>query len=102
MKTFLLALGIACGLGAAGFDDRFVDATLRVDLVHHGSAAEEGYSLIEMRSEGVWAGSKVHLLDTTNLGCHQARLYDLATNALLYSRGFCTLFGEWQSTDEAK
>ena len=102
MKTVLFMLGMAAGLVAGGFDDRFNDATLRVDLVHHGSAAAEGYSLLEMRSEGAWAGSKVHLLDTTNLGCHQARLYDLATNALLYSRGFCTLFGEWQSTEEAK
>jgi hypothetical protein len=102
MKTFLLLLGLAAVLAAESFDERFDGTTLRVDLVHHGSATEEGYALLEMRREGVWAGSQVHLLDPTNLGCHQARLYDLATNALLYSRGFCTLFGEWQATNEAK
>lgn len=102
MKTLMLVLGIACGLVAGGFDDTFENATLRVDLVHHGSALEEGYSLLEMRREGGWAGSRVHLTDPTNLGCHQARLYDLGTNAMIYSRGFCTLFGEWQATEEAK
>ncbi len=95
-------MAFAGGLAAAGFDDRFDGSTLRVDLVHHGCASEEGYSLLELRREGAWAGSRVHLVDPTNLGCHQVRLYDLATNALIYSRGFCTLFGEWQATDEAK
>jgi len=29
------------------------------------------------------------------------KVFDHATNVLLYSRGFSSLFNEWQTTDEA-
>ena len=48
-----------------------------------------------------WPGSKVNLLDTLNLGDYFVKVSDLQTNMLLYSRGYSTVFGEWQTTEEA-
>ena len=54
-----------------------------------------------MYEENVWAGSRVNVLDTLNLGDCFVKVSDLQTNMLLYSRGYSTVFGEWQTTEEA-
>jgi hypothetical protein len=41
-------------------------------------------------------------VDETNLGRYFFEVKDLATNRLLYSRGYASIFGEWETTDEAK
>ncbi len=40
-------------------------------------------------------------MDPLNLGEFLVRVYDSATNVLVYSRGFSSIFQEWQTTDEA-
>lgn len=84
------------------FDDWFVNRTLRVDLYHTGNEKEEVYSLDLLVEEPAWAGSRKALVDPTGYGCDQVRVYDAASKRLVYSRGFCTIFGEWQTTEEAK
>src|SRR5262249_59599536 len=37
-----------------------------------------------------------------NLGKYVFEVRDRATNRLLYSRGFASIYGEWETTDEAK
>ena len=41
---------------------------MRFDYYHSGSAREERISVDRVRVEGDWPGSRVHLLDDTNLG----------------------------------
>ena len=41
-------------------------------------------------------------VDDLNLGKYLFEVRDLATNRLLYSRGYATVFGEWETTAEAK
>ncbi len=84
------------------FEDYFTDRTMRVDMYITGNYLEEVISLDEIIEEGVWAGSKINLIDYTGYGCEQLRIYDKKSFRMIYSRGFCTLFGEWQTTDEAK
>ncbi len=79
----------------------FSDATMRVDYYHTGTKGEERFSLDRIYKEGAWPGSHTQLLDTLNLGEFLARVYDRSTNVLLYSRGFSSMFQEWQTTDEA-
>jgi len=79
----------------------FTDATLRVDYYHTGTKGEERFSLDQAYREGPWPGSRTQLLDTLNLGEFLVRVYDQSTNLLIYSRGFSSLFNEWQTTDEA-
>jgi len=104
---FLNALLIGLLLGCPplaytqSFSQFFVDKTMRVDYYHTGTKGVETISLDQVYEEGQWPGSKVNLLDTLNLGEYMVRVYDVSTASLIYSRGYSTMFNEWQSTDEA-
>jgi hypothetical protein len=86
----------------AGFDEDFTGATLRVDYYHSGTATEEHVSLDRARIEGPWPGSRTQLIDTTNLGKYLVEVVDLASNRVLYTRGFASIYGEWETTGEAR
>ena len=51
-------------------------------------------------AEGAWPGSRTQLVDTTDLGKYVFEVIDLASNRVLYSRGFASIFGEWETTPE--
>ncbi|MBI3844920.1 MAG: IgA Peptidase M64 [Planctomycetes bacterium] len=97
-----LVLSLASSAAPADFDATFTGKTLRFDYYHSGTAAEEFVSLDQVRLEGDWPGSRTHLLDDTNLGKYLFVIVDPATNQPLYSRGFASIFGEWETTGEAK
>ena len=88
-------------LSSPVYDSFFTPKTLRVDYFHTGTKTEEWFSLDQVYQEGTWPGSRVNLLDTLSLGEFAFRVYDKATGMLLYSRGYSTIFNEWQTTDEA-
>ncbi len=87
---------------AQSFPEYFQEKTLRVDLYHTGMKGAESFSLDCLIEEGVWPGSKRNLIDSLNLGEYLFRIYDQRTNAMIYSRGYSTMFNEWQTTDDAK
>jgi hypothetical protein len=76
--------------------------TLRVDYVHTGNAAEERFALDALVLEGPWPGRPDRALDDTNLGKYRFQVVDAASGRTLYSRGFASVYGEWETTDEAK
>ncbi|MGD0617799.1 MAG: IgA Peptidase M64 [Bryobacteraceae bacterium] len=76
--------------------------TLRVGYYHTGSATGERFALDKVSLEGEWPGRRDRLVDETNLGPYLFEVIDRGTNRLLYSRGFASIFGEWQTTEEAK
>lgn len=80
----------------------FTGATLRVDLEHRGNQAGETYRVTATVLEGAWPGSRTRLVDPFDFGAHRFEVRDAETGALLYSRGFSSLFGEWVTTGEAK
>lgn len=84
------------------FERFFLDKTIRVDYFHTGNAATDIFSIDQIYEQPIWAGSKVNLIDTLNLGKYLVKVFDLKTNRMIYSRGYCTIFGEWQTTAEAK
>ncbi|MBN2410715.1 peptidase M64 [candidate division KSB1 bacterium] len=88
--------------GAPEFDLYFINKTMRVDYFHTGTAATEHFSLDRIYQEGEWPGNRINLIDTLDLGKYILRVYDLRTNVLIYSRGYSTIFDEWQTTHEAK
>ncbi|MFI5250927.1 MAG: M64 family metallopeptidase [Bacteroidota bacterium] len=79
----------------------FTDNTMRVDYYHTGTKGTETIALNQVYREGAWPGSKINLLDTMNYGEYIFRIYDIGTGAMIYSRGFSSVFNEWQSTDES-
>jgi len=76
--------------------------TMRLDYFHSGSAAEERFSLDGLVLEGPWPGRPGGVIDDTNLGKYYFEVIDRNTNRVLYSRGFASIYGEWETTAEAK
>lgn len=98
----VLALpAVVAAQAVVNFDQYFIDKTMRVDYFHIGNAKEETVTLDRIYVQGIWAGSKKNLIDDFNNGRYEAKVYDPATGKLLYSKGFDTYFGEYQSTEEA-
>lgn len=84
------------------FNEYFISQTLRIDLIHAGNFKSENYFLEKLIKEPYWGGSKTHLIDKFRYGENIIEVYDYATNKLIYSRGYATLFQEWKATEEAK
>jgi len=77
--------------------------TMRVDYYHTGDISRELYSLDRVAIEPLpWPGNPDRAVDDTNTGKYLFEVRDRATNALLYSRGFASIYGEWETTGEAK
>jgi len=57
---------------------------------------------VGMKEEPFFGGSHENLVDLFDYGNFKYEVFDAAENRLIYSRGFCTLFQEWQTTAEAK
>jgi hypothetical protein len=77
--------------------------TFRVDAFHTGNATEERFALDRLVVEPLpFPGNPDRPLDELNIGRYLFEVRDLATNRLLYSRGYATIFGEWETTAEAK
>ena len=75
---------------------------MRVDYVHSGDSAGERFALDGIVLEGAWPGPLDRWIDETNLGKYSFQVIDRATNRVIYSRGFASVYGEWETTDEAK
>ena len=83
------------------FQRFFRDSVFRFDYYHTGSKGEERISADKMIEEGEWPGSLDNLVDTMNLGEYFFVVTDVEGNRAIYSRGYSSLFNEWQTTDEA-
>ena len=55
-----------------------------------------------MKQEPFWGGSIQYLTDHFNSGNFKYEVFDHASNRLIYSRAFSSLYQEWQTTSEAK
>jgi hypothetical protein len=78
-------------------------ATMRLDYYHTGDAAHETFAVDRIVVEPLpWPGDLNKTVDDTNLGNCFFEVRDQASNRVLYSRGFSSIFAEWVTTDEAK
>jgi hypothetical protein len=87
---------------ALAFSLLFTPKTMRLDYFHTGDHGREIVALDRIVSDGPWAGSTTRLVDDLNLGTYLFEVVDPATNRTVYSRGFASLYGEWEATAEAK
>jgi hypothetical protein len=83
------------------YDKYFTQNSLRVDFIFAGDANSETIYLDNLKKEPFWGGSKVNLLDDLNYGEYKYEVIHKESNQLIFSRGFCTMFEEWQTTAEA-
>ncbi|MBN1884835.1 MAG: peptidase M64 [Candidatus Krumholzibacteriota bacterium] len=100
LAALMLTFAVPAAAGS-GYDRFFTGEALRIDFYHTGTADTEIFSLDELVREAVWAGNPRALVDTMNLGGYLVRVLDVETNRQIFSRGYCTVFGEWVTTDEA-
>jgi hypothetical protein len=102
MFAWLAVAQIASAQTTDLFDTFFTDQIMRIDYFHSGNATEEKIALDQVYAGGEWAESRTRLIDDLNLGHYLLRVSDAATNQGIFSRGYSTLFNEWQTTEEAK
>ena len=77
--------------------------TMRLDYYHTGDASSEVFSVDRIVIEPLpWPGDLKQAIDTSNLGKYLFEVRDAKTKQVLYSRGFASIYGEWETTDEAK
>ena len=98
--AFLLIVLTSLPLAAAEFD---FSRTMRVDYFHTSTPkGDEIVALQGVVNDGPWPGSQTRLIDTSNLGKYYFEVIDRETNQVAYSRGFASVYGEWETTPEAK
>mgnify|MGYP005833807401 CR=1 FL=1 len=107
LAVLLLAaiMGLAYSAPAAGqelnFGDYFADRGLRFDLFQVGDAKKEAVILDHIYLEGEWPENPAGLVEPFENGRYRVRLYDIASNRLVYSRGFDAMIGEYRTTSPA-
>ncbi|HEX2121937.1 MAG TPA: M64 family metallopeptidase [Thermoanaerobaculia bacterium] len=103
LRLFLIVCLAALPAAAAQFDELFTDKTMRVDYFHTSTPkGDEIVALDRVVSDGPWPGSRTRLVDTSNLGKYYFEVIDRDTNQVVFSRGFASVYGEWETTAEAK
>ena len=103
-RPFVLLLVVSglTSFAPAGAAGTAAPHTLRVDYFHTGNAREERFSLERVALEPLpWPGDPGKALDDTNLGKYFFEVIDRTTRRVLYSRGFASIYGEWETTGEA-
>lgn len=100
---FTLAIVFSMFLKAQNidYDQYFRNYSLRMDFYQCGNADTSHYAFERFNIENYFGGSKVNLIDPFNYGDSRVKVIDAQTNTLIYSRGYNTLFREWQTTNEA-
>lgn len=80
----------------------FKDSTLRIDYLLGGTDSTTEVFIQQMKKEPYYGGSKVNLVDKNDYGTFRYRIFDSQSGDLIFSKGFCSLFQEWQTTPEAR
>ena len=108
MRVLVIALLAAAAMAAQAPQGPGAVRTMRVDYFHTGDARQELFSFDEAVVEpAAWsgragrAGQTGPATDPLNYGAYGFDVRDAASKALLYSRGFGSIFDEWSTTDEA-
>jgi IgA Peptidase M64/Peptidase M64 N-terminus len=100
LKALLLIVVASLPLAAAELD---FGRTMRVDYFHTSTPrGDEIVALQGVVNDGPWPGSRTRLIDTSNLGKYYFEVIDRETNQVVYSRGFASVYGEYETTPEAR
>jgi len=75
---------------------------MRIDYFHSGNAVEEHFAIDRILNDGQWPGNKTALIDELEFGLYYYEIFDSGSDKMIYSRGFASIFGEWQTIPEAK
>lgn len=94
------AVVVAISAPALGADSA---RTLRVDYYHTGNHETEMFSLDRVVREPLaFPGNPAQPVDRTLRGKYAFEVRSAASGDLLYSRSFSSIYGEWETTGEAR
>ena len=99
--TLFFLPALAQAQNNAIFDQYFEDRTLRIDYYHTGDAKSEIFSLDRIYSQGAWAGNPDHCIQPFEMGLYKVNVFDIATNRLIFSKGYNSIFAEYQTIEPA-
>ncbi len=104
MKAFLILILLSINLltSRATFDDWFTGEELRADFILSGDHESFTLSLAGLSISPEWSGTREYIVDPFYYGNFYFTIIDEESGKELFRRGFNTLFGEWQTTIEAK
>ena len=100
--TWVIVLCLFCLFDTYGFNNIFLNKTLRVDYIFAGNATNQTIYLDELSSLPEWAGRQNRLCELPLEGNGQIIMRDAKTGECVYKTSFSSLFQEWVATDEAK
>jgi hypothetical protein len=105
-KTLLFSLFLLCSSvcllsQTVRFDDYFVDKTMRIDYWHVGNKLDESVIIDRIYQQGTWAGNPAKPIYPFRYGRYLVKVYDVESNALIYSKGYDGYYGEYKTTDPA-
>jgi len=94
---------VVVGCVATSAVQAHAEQTLRLDYYHFGDATREQFAVDRIVIEPApWPGDPRKAIDETNLGKYLFEVRERATNRLVFSRGFASIYGEWETTGEAR
>ncbi len=102
LLIFILLMIPALTYAQGSFDSYFSDKSLRIDFITFGNSEYQSAYVHKLREEPVWGGPKKNLVEPFDYGEYRIDVYDAGSGRLIYRRSFCSLFGEWRTTAEAK
>ncbi|KAA3662427.1 MAG: peptidase M64, partial [Calditrichaeota bacterium] len=103
MKRIAMLVTVFVALLSSAVTNASEPQTMRVDYYHTGNALTEIFSLHQVVIEPLpWPGNLSRTTDNTNRGLYLFEVVEPITNKVLFSRGYASIFGEWQHTGEAK
>jgi hypothetical protein len=91
-----------CSSNSSDHETRFENKALRMDYRHTGSKETSSIEFVAWKAEPFWGGPEGNRIDDPPKGEFVIDVFDTSKGALIYSKGFSTLFSEWQTTDEAE
>lgn len=100
--SLLVLVSLSLAADRPTYDADFTPQTMRVDLFHTGGPKGELVAVRDVVADGEWPGNRTKLLDETNLGTYLFQVVDAATQRPMYSRGYSSIYAEWETTDEAR
>lgn len=102
-KTFITVSFLLCILiSNAQYSKYFTEYTMRFNYYHTGTAKQEHFAFDAMVNDNSWPGSKTILIDKIKLGKYFFDIKDHKSKKVLYSRGFSSIYGEWETTPDAE
>jgi hypothetical protein len=76
---------------------------LRIEYRHSFApdGSGEAFAIERVLAEGAWAGPRDRVRLAADLGLYRCEIVANADGRVLFAMGFCSIFGEWRTTDDA-